>query len=121
MTVQRLMLTVAVGALISSRSVLAEASSPAAVVPDAEIQKILAERVDSSRQSVVIVVGVIDLSGGRVLAHGKASTNDGARPLDGDAVGRHLLDAKSPLLSANSRTAVVLHQLGRDQRATRAN
>lgn len=44
MTVLRLMLTVVVGALISSGSVFAQASSPAGVVPDAEIQKILAER-----------------------------------------------------------------------------
>jgi len=40
------------------------------VAPDAEIQKILADRIDLQRQSVGIVVGVIEPAG-RVVAHGR--------------------------------------------------
>jgi hypothetical protein len=60
--------------------VLAFASSPAvvmaqdglssSVVSDAEIRKILAQRIDDYKQSVGIVVGVIDPKGRRVVAYG---------------------------------------------------
>jgi CubicO group peptidase (beta-lactamase class C family) len=52
---------------------------------DAEIRQILADRVDKYRQSVGIVVGVIDPQGRRVIAHGKLAADD-SRPLDGDTV-----------------------------------
>jgi len=38
--------------------------------PDAEIHKILADRIDVQKQADAIVVGVIDSSGRRVVAHG---------------------------------------------------
>jgi len=56
-----------------------------ALPSDAEIQRILAERVDVQKQSVGIVAGVIDASGRRVMAYGRRARND-ARPLDGDTV-----------------------------------
>jgi D-alanyl-D-alanine-carboxypeptidase/D-alanyl-D-alanine-endopeptidase len=60
-------------------------SGPASpVAPDAEIQRILRERVDN-RQSVGIVVGVIEPAGRRVVAYGKPAKDD-PRPLNGDTV-----------------------------------
>ena len=38
--------------------------------PDAEIKKILADRIDVQKQADAIVVGVIDSSGRRLIAHG---------------------------------------------------
>lgn len=56
-----------------------------AVAPDAEIRKILAERVDTAQQSVGIVVGVIDPQGRRIVAYGSLAKDD-KRRLDGDTV-----------------------------------
>ena len=55
------------------------------VAPDAEIQKILADRIDNQRQSVGIVVGVIEPSGRRIVAHGHLANGD-ARPVGADTV-----------------------------------
>jgi D-alanyl-D-alanine-carboxypeptidase/D-alanyl-D-alanine-endopeptidase len=55
------------------------------VPPDAEIRKILAERIDTSRQSVGIVVGVIEPKGRRIVAYGNLDKND-KRPLNGDTI-----------------------------------
>ena len=55
------------------------------VAPDAEIQKILADRIDLQRQSVGIVVGVIEPTGRRVVAHGRFANGD-ARPVGADTV-----------------------------------
>ena len=59
------------------------ATSP--VVPDAEIRQILLERIDTQRQGVGMVVGVIDRAGRRVVAHGSLAKDD-ARPVDGDTI-----------------------------------
>ncbi|HKB14403.1 MAG TPA: serine hydrolase domain-containing protein, partial [Vicinamibacterales bacterium] len=66
-------------------AVAASASAQSAAVPDADIRKIIAERVDVQRQSVGIVVGLIDASGRRVLSHGALAKGD-ARPLNGDTL-----------------------------------
>ena len=55
------------------------------VAPDAEIQKILADRIDAQRQSVGIVVGVIEPTGRRVVAHGRFAGGD-PRPVGADTV-----------------------------------
>jgi serine-type D-Ala-D-Ala carboxypeptidase/endopeptidase len=47
------------------------------------IRKLLAERME--RNGVGIVVGIIEPSGVRIVAHGKSGARDG-RPLDGDTV-----------------------------------
>jgi CubicO group peptidase (beta-lactamase class C family) len=73
-------------ALSSSSRIRAQASDPARSVSDAEIRAIIAERVDTHRQSVGIVVGVIEASGRRVIAYGKTGTSGDAVPLDGDTV-----------------------------------
>ena len=63
----------------------AGAQSAREVPSDAEIRRILAERVDKYRQSVGIVVGVIEPKGRRVVAHGNLAADD-PRPLNGDTV-----------------------------------
>lgn len=56
----------------------------AAVVSDADIRAILADRIDAQHQSVGIVVGVIDSTGRRVVAYGKTA-KDG-KPVDANTV-----------------------------------
>lgn len=58
------------------------ASSP---LSDAEILDVLKTRVDVEKQSVGIVVGVMDLKGQRVISHGVAS-RESQRRVDGDSV-----------------------------------
>ncbi|NVD37276.1 serine hydrolase [Ensifer sp. HO-A22] len=52
---------------------------------DDEILEILAARIDAQKQSVGIVVGIIDAEGKRVVAHGRLEKDD-ARPPDGNTV-----------------------------------
>ncbi len=59
--------------------------TPSPVPSDAEIRKILVERVETHRQSVGIVVGVIEPGGRRIVTYGSRAKGD-ARPLDGDTV-----------------------------------
>ena len=51
---------------------------------DAAIRQILAQRVDTDRQSRGIVVGVIDARGQRVVAHGLMGA--GGKPVDGQTL-----------------------------------
>jgi serine-type D-Ala-D-Ala carboxypeptidase/endopeptidase len=52
---------------------------------DDTILKILRDQVETARQSVGIVAGVLDQSGRRIAGYGQSgSTND--RPIDGDTV-----------------------------------
>jgi len=55
------------------------------VAPDAEIKRILTDRIDQQHQSVGIVVGVIEAGGRRIVAHGSLAKDD-RRPLDGGTV-----------------------------------
>jgi CubicO group peptidase (beta-lactamase class C family) len=73
------------GAAIFSAATLAQAPASSGVASNADIQKIIAERVDTYRQSVGIVVGVIEPSGRRIVTYGRASSN-ASRPLDGDTL-----------------------------------
>jgi D-alanyl-D-alanine-carboxypeptidase/D-alanyl-D-alanine-endopeptidase len=58
----------------------------AATIPsDAEIRKILVDRIDGLHRGVGIVVGIIGPDGRRVVAYG-APDKAGGRPLDGDTV-----------------------------------
>ena len=61
----------------------ARAQSP--VPPDAEIRRILTERVDERHNAVGMVVAVIEPSGTRIVVYGKPAKDD-ARPLNGDTV-----------------------------------
>lgn len=55
------------------------------IPPDSEIRKILAERIDKERQSVGIVVGVIEPKGRRLVSYGSLDKGD-QRPLNGDTI-----------------------------------
>ena len=55
------------------------------IATDAEIRKILVDRIDRYRQSVGIVVGVIEPQGRRVISYGRLGSGD-TRPLNGDTV-----------------------------------
>lgn len=80
----RALLAVLGVAILGARP-LAQAPVPSGIASDAEIQKILAERVDTYRQSVGVVVGVIEPSGRRIVTYGHASTN-ASIPLNGDTL-----------------------------------
>jgi D-alanyl-D-alanine-carboxypeptidase/D-alanyl-D-alanine-endopeptidase len=55
------------------------------VPPDAEIRKILADRVGAENLGIGMVAGVIDGKGRRVVAYGSLAKND-KRPLNGDTI-----------------------------------
>jgi D-alanyl-D-alanine-carboxypeptidase/D-alanyl-D-alanine-endopeptidase len=57
----------------------------AATPGNAEIRKILAERIDAQKQGVGIVVGAVDPDGRRVVAHGTFDTKS-KRAVDGDTL-----------------------------------
>jgi CubicO group peptidase (beta-lactamase class C family) len=61
------------------------ASAQTAFASDAEIRKIIADRIDAQKQSVGIVVGVIEPAGRRVVSHGSVAKGD-TRPLNGDTL-----------------------------------
>ena len=61
-------------------------ATPFTQVPsDAEIRKILADRVGGENLGIGMVVGVIDTNGRRVVAYGSLAKNDTRRP-NGDTV-----------------------------------
>jgi len=61
------------------------AQSSQGIPTSAEIREILVERIDKLRQSVGIVVGIIEPQGSRIVAYGGLDSGD-SRPLDGDTV-----------------------------------
>lgn len=63
----------------------AAALAMAAAPPDAEIRKILIERVDVRKQAIGMVVGIADSSGRRIVAYG-ATAKEGGRSIDGDTL-----------------------------------
>jgi CubicO group peptidase (beta-lactamase class C family) len=64
---------------------IAQTPPPAAAPPDSEIRRILIDRIDTQKQGVGIVVGVIEPRGRRVIAYGRLEKGD-KRPLDGDTL-----------------------------------
>jgi hypothetical protein len=59
---------------------------PSPTVPGSEeIREILVRRVDHQKQAVGIVVGIIELHGRRVVAHGHLANGD-SRVIDGDTI-----------------------------------
>src|SRR5262249_43752540 len=55
---------------------LTQAAENSPVLPDSEIRKILMDRIDTYRQSVGIVVGVIEPKGRRIVAYGSLDQGD---------------------------------------------
>jgi len=75
-----------IGALLSfvlSMALNGQQLSSQAVISDAEIHQILAERIDQKQQSVGIVVGIIEDRGERILAQGALNQGD-PRSLSGN-------------------------------------
>jgi D-alanyl-D-alanine-carboxypeptidase/D-alanyl-D-alanine-endopeptidase len=62
-----------------------QAATPSGPPTDAEIRQILVHRIDTDRQSVGIVVGVIDAKSRRIISYGHLEKGDD-RPLNGDTV-----------------------------------
>lgn len=56
-----------------------------AAPPDAEIRKLLVQRIDDERQGVGIVVGILDANGRRIVAHGVTDATS-KRRVDGDTI-----------------------------------
>lgn len=63
----------------------AKAQEKSPIPPDPEIRHILERRIDVEKQSLGIVVGVVDANGRRIVAHGRFDAND-ARAVDGETI-----------------------------------
>ena len=74
---------VQVAVMVVAFGAAAAAQSP--VPSNEEIRKILVQRIDEAKQSVGIVVGVIEPSGRRFVSYGSLAKGD-KRPLDGDTL-----------------------------------
>jgi D-alanyl-D-alanine-carboxypeptidase/D-alanyl-D-alanine-endopeptidase len=55
------------------------------VPSEAELRKILVQRIDEERQSVGVVVGLLESTGRRLVSHGELERGD-PRPLTGDTI-----------------------------------
>ena len=71
--------------ILSIHCAVAQSSTISSVPTDPEIRQILVDRIDKDRQSVGIVIGVIEPAGRRVVAYGNLDEGD-KRPLDGDTI-----------------------------------
>jgi len=71
--------------ILSTAGAGAQSPSNSPVPPNPEIQKILAERIDTFHQGVGIVVGVVEPQGRRVIVYGSLNQGD-PRPLNGDTI-----------------------------------
>src|SRR3954466_13775945 len=71
--------------LYAAAMTMAQTSMDAPIPSDAEIRKILVERIDAQHQGVGIVVGVIEPSGRRIVSYGSLDKGD-PRVLDGNTV-----------------------------------
>jgi D-alanyl-D-alanine-carboxypeptidase/D-alanyl-D-alanine-endopeptidase len=63
----------------------AQAPADSPILPDAEIRKILADRIGLENLGIGIVAGVIDAKGRRIVSYGSLAKDD-KRPLNGDTV-----------------------------------
>lgn len=86
-TIATMLLSVmALFAIIARMDAQTETSPSVSSLPtDAEIRKILVNRIDVERRSVGIVVGIITPQGRRILTYGKRNQGD-PRPLTGDTI-----------------------------------
>jgi len=64
---------------------IAQSAAPTSDTSDAQIKTILADRIDTAKKSVGIVVGMIGPQGSRTVGYGKLSATDPRTP-DGDTV-----------------------------------
>ena len=73
------------GTMLSAATLTAQSPVNTLVPSDTEIRRILVERIDTQRQSVGLVVGVIEPTGRRVVAYGSLAKGD-SRQLNGDTI-----------------------------------
>jgi serine-type D-Ala-D-Ala carboxypeptidase/endopeptidase len=73
------------GLILGQIGSFAQTSADSPVAADAEIRKILADRIGAENLGVGMVVGVIEPKGRRVVAYGSLAKDD-KRPLNGDTV-----------------------------------
>ena len=83
--IRKIIVLVIAAVLLPATSAFAQSPPIAGVPSDADIRGILAERIDTYRHAVGIVVGIIDPQGRRIVAHG-ARTQGDPRPVDGDTL-----------------------------------
>ena len=96
-----------------------------APVSDAEILRLIKERIEVQHRGIGIVFGVIDRSGSRIISYGQFAKGD-PRPVNGDTVYEigSITKVFTSLLAfetdaAGKATKVTLHQNGRDMPAPR--
>ena len=75
----------AFAAFLAAQTLAGQAAESSPVPPDSEIRKMLVDRIDAHRQSVGIVVGVIEPKGRRIIVYGSLDQGD-PRMLNGDTV-----------------------------------
>ena len=79
----------ALAALIGTFGTSHAGQPPAApapgVLPDSDIRSILVKRIDADKQSIGIVVGVVEPKGRRIVTYGRVAKGD-ERPLAADTV-----------------------------------
>jgi CubicO group peptidase (beta-lactamase class C family) len=64
---------------------VAQGSTNSALPTDAQIRDLLVERIDKQRQSVGIVVGIVDSTGRRTISYGRFDAGD-KKAVDGDTI-----------------------------------
>src|ERR1700733_7261959 len=74
----------AIGILIGTAA-LAQTPAAAPMPSDAEIHKILADRIGAENLGIGMVVGIVDAKGRRIVAYGSLAKDD-KRTLNGDTV-----------------------------------
>lgn len=73
------------GLLVITTQFGAKAQEKSPIPPDPEIRRILEQRIDVEKQSLGIVIGVVDGNGRRTIAHGRFGASD-ARTVDGNTI-----------------------------------
>jgi D-alanyl-D-alanine-carboxypeptidase/D-alanyl-D-alanine-endopeptidase len=77
--------TLAVGLILVRTAAFGQSPADSLVPSDAEIRKVLADRVGPENLGIGIVVGVIESKGRRIVAYGSLAKDD-KRPLNGDTI-----------------------------------
>jgi CubicO group peptidase (beta-lactamase class C family) len=78
-------LCIAVTALLVSTAAFSQPPADSPVASDADIRKILIDRVGAENQGIALVVGVIEPKGRRVVSYGSLAKDD-KRPVNGDTI-----------------------------------
>ncbi len=75
----------ALSVILARTAAFAQAPADSPFPTDAEVRKILADRIGSENLGLALVVGVIDAKGRRVVSYGSLAKDD-KRPLNGDTI-----------------------------------